>query len=144
MQEPESWLAHKLRERGHRVTAQRLVIYKTLRQLGHHVTAEDVLDAVADQLPSLALPTVYATLEVLEELGAVRRIATVGGTAIYDPVLERHHHLVCSRCGAVEDLVAEVDAEPAVAASLAMGFQVRSVAITIQGLCANCSAAGEA
>lgn len=141
MQEPETWLVQRLRERGQRVTAQRLVIYKTLRRLGRHVTAEEVLEAVADQLPSVALPTVYATLEVLEELGAVRRIATGGGTAIYDPVLDQHHHVVCSRCGAVEDLRADVDAEPAVAASVAMGFDVRSVAVTVQGLCSSCSAA---
>ena len=92
-------LSAALRERGQRVTSQRLVIHRVLRELGAHATAETVLAAVADRLPGVSLPTVYATLDLLEELGAVRRVAVPGGPALFDPRTDPHHHMVCSVCG---------------------------------------------
>src|SRR3954452_2740040 len=90
-----------LRERGQRVTSQRLVIHRVLHELDAHATADDVLAAVADRLPGVSLPTVYATLELLDELGLARRVAVPGGPALYDPRTAPHHHLVCARCGRV-------------------------------------------
>ena len=71
---PEDALCAALRERGQRVTPQRLTIARVVRELDTHVTAEQVLTAVSDRLPGVSLPTVYATLELLEELGSVRQI----------------------------------------------------------------------
>ena len=51
--------AAALRGAGYRVTPQRLVIHRTLVGLGRHVGAEELLGAVAGQLPSVSLPTVY-------------------------------------------------------------------------------------
>src|SRR6185437_11677947 len=107
-------LSAALRERGQRVTSQRLVIHRVLHELDAHVTAEQVLDAVDDRLPGVSLPTVYATLELLEDLGAIRRVAVPGGPALYDPRTEPHHHMVCSVCGGAEDVFADVDLGAAV------------------------------
>ena len=63
-------LSDLLRDRGQRVTSQRLVINRFLDEHEGHLTAEQVLAGVADALPGTALPTVYATLELFEELGA--------------------------------------------------------------------------
>jgi len=63
-----------LHERGQRVTPQRLVINRALRELDRHVTADEVLAAVARRLPNVSLPTVYSTLELFEELGLVHRV----------------------------------------------------------------------
>src|SRR5436190_1824295 len=62
-------LSELLRDRGQRVTSQRLVINRFLDEHQGHLTAEQVLAGVADALPGTALPTVYATLELFEELG---------------------------------------------------------------------------
>src|SRR5437764_4279089 len=93
---PELQLAQSLRERGHRVTPQRLVIHRTLRELDRHVTADDVLSAVGESLPHVSAPTVYATLELFEELGLVRRISRGPDASLYDPRTDPHHHLVCA------------------------------------------------
>jgi Fe2+ or Zn2+ uptake regulation protein len=98
-----------LRERGQRVTTQRLVMHRFLRDRRGHLTAEQVLAGVSDALPGTALPTVYATLELFEELGLVRRVQTGGGTMVFDPRTDPHHHLTCRRCGAVEDVEAPVE-----------------------------------
>src|SRR2546430_12825117 len=100
MEDPDRLLTDRLKAGGHRVTAQRLVAYRVLRQLNRHVTAEQLMAAMAERIPNVALPTIYATLDLLEELDMIRRVATVGGIAIYDPVLDTHHHMLCSNCGA--------------------------------------------
>jgi Fe2+ or Zn2+ uptake regulation protein len=132
-------LTGALRERGQRVTAQRLVIYRVVAELGRHVTAEQVLDAVDDRLPNVSLPTVYATLDLLEELGLLRRVATGGGAAVYDPRVDGHHHLVCRICGRAEDLDVPVDVEAAVQAARKRGFTPRHAEVTVAGVCARCA-----
>lgn len=138
---PDDRLATALRARGQRVTAQRLVIHRVVTDLGRHVTAEQVLDAVGDRLPNVSLPTVYATLDLLEELGLLRRVATAGGATLYDPRTEHHHHLVCRICGRAEDLDVAVDVEAAVRAARAAGFTPRHAEVTVAGVCAECAKA---
>src|SRR3954453_20782325 len=90
-------LTAALRERGQRVTSQRLVIHRLLRELDRHVTAGEVLRQAAERLPGMSLPTVYATLDLLTELGLARRVS-VGGPVLYDPRTEDHAHMGCRRC----------------------------------------------
>src|SRR5438309_6158807 len=91
-------LAQRLRARGQRVTSQRLVINRLLRERDRHVTADEVLTAVSDALPGTSLPTVYATLELFEQLGIVRRVHAGGGAVLFDTRTTEHHHLVCRDC----------------------------------------------
>ena len=81
----DAQLSAVLRARGQRVTSQRLILHRALRELDHHATAEELLRASEDRLPNLSLPTVYATLELFEELGVVRRIAGGPGPVLWDP-----------------------------------------------------------
>src|SRR3954467_14206725 len=101
-------LVAALRERGQRVTSQRLIIARLRRELDRHVTAGEVLRRASEQLPGVSLPTVYATLDLLTELGEARRVS-VGGPVLYDPRVEDHVHLRCRVCGRVEDLEVDVD-----------------------------------
>src|SRR4051812_27060639 len=101
---PDNDLASALRERGMRVTRQRLVIHRTVRRLDGHVSAEDVQRAVGKRLSGVSLPTIYSTLELLEELGAIRRVGHVAGRTLFDSRLDEHHHVVCASCGRIEDL----------------------------------------
>src|SRR5919204_7060750 len=131
-----------LRARGLRVTSPRLVINRVLRQRDRHVTAEETRDAVAPLLPGISLPTVYATLELFEELGIVRRVQGGHGAVRYDPRTDAHHHTVCRRCGRVEDF----DGSPALERALRTaragardsGFAADGAAVVLSGLCAAC------
>src|SRR4051812_34865364 len=95
-------LRNDLHARGQRVTPQRLLIHRALLELDRHVTAEEVLESVSPSLPNASLPTVYATLDLFEKLGIVRRVNARRGATLYDPRREPHHHLLCERCGKVE------------------------------------------
>lgn len=135
----QSDLANILRSRGRRVTPQRLVIHDALAGLDRHATADEVMAAVSERLPNVSAPTVYATLELFEELGLVRRITLAGGPALYDPRPDEHHHLVCSRCGRVEDIDADVDMAAAVRAASRRGFRADRAEVVVRGLCSGCA-----
>lgn len=137
-------LVTALRERGQRVTSQRLVIHRALREAGTHVTAEEVLLRVSERLPNVSLPTVYSTLELFESLGMVRRVNAGGGAVLYDPRSDPHHHLVCRGCGRVEDLEQELDLTPAMKAAGRAGFTPSDAELVVSGLCAACAPAAAA
>ncbi len=130
--------AAALRAAGYRVTSQRLMIHSTLVGLGRHVGAEELQEAVERKLPNVSLPTVYSALDALEDAGLVRRVSAGQGRALYDARPADHHHLVCRRCGAVEDLDADVSLAGALAAAGQRGFTPDGAEVVIRGLCAAC------
>lgn len=136
----EMSLASALRERGQRVTPQRLAIARVLQDLDRHATAEMIFGEVSRRMPGVSLPTVYATLELLEQLGLARRVAAGTGSIVYDPRTDGHHHLVCRRCGAIADIHAPLDSGELLAAAGETGFAADHATVVVSGLCANCRA----
>jgi Fur family ferric uptake transcriptional regulator/Fur family peroxide stress response transcriptional regulator len=136
-------LSALLQARGQRVTPQRLVIHRVLRQRDRHLTAEQVHEAVKNDLPGTSTPTVYATLDLLADLGLVRRVHVGAGPTLYDARVDgrtdAHHHTVCRRCGQVEDLDAPADLSAVVRAARKSGFQPAQVDLAVSGLCADCA-----
>lgn len=132
-------LVQALRARGQRLTTQRLVLFRALRELGRHVTVEQLMEEVRERLPALSAPTVYSTLDLFEELGLLRRVPVPGGPLLYDPRGTAHHHLACRRCGAVEDLDVDLDTGPAREAALRRGWRVADATAVLSGLCPACA-----
>jgi Fe2+ or Zn2+ uptake regulation protein len=130
--------AGALRERGYRVTPQRLAVHASLVELGRHVTAERLLEEVSVRVPGVSLPTVYSALEALEDAGLVRRVAAGRGPALYDAGAPEHHHLVCRRCGAVEDLEGDAELGDLLEAAGQRGFSPDRAEVVVHGLCASC------
>ena len=139
--EPDSQLIQALHSRGQRVTPQRLVINRTVQEMGRHVSAEEILGEVEKRLPNVSLPTVYSTLELLGELGVVRRVGPAAGRMLFDPRIEEHEHVVCSVCGRVEDVDAPVDATPALDAARAAGWSDTAAGVLLTGVCDRCARA---
>ena len=137
---PEEF-AGLLHSRGQRATPQRYAILRELRRHGRHATAEEIGRTVRAQLPGTSTPTVYATLELLVELGLARRIDTGLGAALYDGGTEPHQHMVCRGCGRVEDLVVGLDTRRLIGAAGAAGFHPEGAELVISGLCDDCAPA---
>jgi Fe2+ or Zn2+ uptake regulation protein len=133
--------AAALRRSGYRVTPQRLAVAKALAEAGRHLSAEQVMEAVGAVVPGVSLPTIYASLEALEDAGLVQRVASGRGPALYDAGPVAHHHMVCRRCGSVVDLEAEVALEPAITGARRQGFDAEGAEVVVRGLCADCRAA---
>ena len=135
----DSDLADTLHARGQRATSQRLILYRALRELDRHATADELLRASVERLPNLSLPTVYATLELFEELGLVRRVAVEAGPALWDPRVDPHQHFACRSCGRVIDLDVPARAGTAIAVARAAGHAPDSAQVVVVGLCRDCA-----
>jgi Fe2+ or Zn2+ uptake regulation protein len=130
-------LSTALHQRGMRVTPQRVLLHRALRELDRHVTADELLESVSDRLPNVSLPTIYATLELLEELGMVRRVQRAG-TTLFDPRVDSHHHLICTVCGSIEDLDSALDTAALERAAARHGFEQERIEAVVHGRCAAC------
>src|SRR4051812_30814151 len=127
-----------LRSRGLRVTPQRLVIHRVLAREGGHVSADRVRELVAEDLPGTSTPTIYATLDLLADLGLVRRVNAGTGATLYDARTTPHHHAACTECGRVVDLDADVPSTALHAAARDAGFDVAETGVVVYGRCARC------
>lgn len=90
--------------RGCTLTAQRRAILTFLDGNPTHPTAAEVFAAVTHEFPLASRATVYNTLTLLAEAGAVSVLRDSGAEARFDPNMSHHHHLVCSKCGRITDI----------------------------------------
>ena len=127
-------LAERLRSEGRKVTPQREAVFRALAGNEQHPTAEAVHQAVVREPPMVSLRTVYQVLYDLTDLGEIQVLDLGTGSARFDPNLEAHHHLVCSRCGAVRDVPADPPAPPD-----DEDFVVERVDVVFRGTCAGCA-----
>src|ERR1700761_5364815 len=97
-------IRQKLEDSGLRCTSQRYSVMSFLMQHHEHPTAVEIYEAVNRVDPRLSRASTYNNLRDLVEAGLVRQVATEGRAARYDAKDEQHHHFICDRCGAVEDI----------------------------------------
>ena len=139
----EAWcrrFALACRERGVRLTHQRLAVYRALAGDTGHPTADGVHAHLRDSMPSLSLATVYRILESLEAAGLIRRVSATGGGVRFDANTAPHQHLVCRGCGRMADHDDPALAALAAPARAPAGFRPEELDIRILGLCAACAA----
>ncbi len=86
------------------MTRQRELIYRIVTAAPEHRTAEEIYDLAREEIPSLARGTVYRNLGLLVQAGQIRKLEMDGAPARYDRDPLTHPHLICQRCGRVEDL----------------------------------------
>lgn len=129
-----------LRDAGLRVTAPRLAALEALGDHSH-ATVDEVYERVATGLPGTSLQAMYVVLAALTGAGLVRRIEPAGSAARYElRIGDNHHHVVCSLCGAVEDVDCVVGEAPCLMPSHASGYLVQTAEVTFWGLCPACRA----
>src|SRR3954451_24677486 len=105
-----------LRERGLRVTAQRLAVFKAVSD-DPHVSADVVAESVRGEIGSISVQAVYDALAALTDSGLLRRIQPAGSPARYeDRVGDNHHHLICRVCERMVDVDCPVGATPCLTA----------------------------
>ncbi len=134
-----------LKEKGLKVTSQRMVVLKALaRNPEKHLTAEEIYEIVKVDNPEIGLATVYRTVQLLLELELIERINLDDGYVRYEigdmeeEPHHRHHHLICLKCGSVsafqDDMLESL--ENSVMSST--GFQVTDHEVKLYGYCADC------
>jgi Fur family peroxide stress response transcriptional regulator len=129
-------LARACHAAGLKVTPQRLAVLRVLMRSHDHPAPEAVFQRVRDHLPSVSLATVYKVLASLEIAGLASRVGVPGDANRYDANRAPHHHLICTRCGAVADHE-DPGLAPALPSDLG-GFVPSEARVQILGLCARC------
>jgi Fur family transcriptional regulator, ferric uptake regulator len=139
----DEMVARRLGEIDQRLTAKRSAIVAVLATASRPLTTHEILTARHD----LAQSSVYRNLAVLESAGVVHRVVTGGEFARYELAEEltgHHHHLVCTRCGAVEDVPASAAVERSVRAATSRaarqaGFRMQGHRLDVVGHCRDCA-----
>ena len=121
---------------GVRRTPQRFFVMERLLTRPEHATVEELWTALNERHARASRATVYNTLHALVEAGLVREFTLDGKAARYDANLEKHHHFVCDRCGAVEDI--DWFDIPAMPRSRSGHRRIRSYEIVLRGECSQC------
>jgi Fur family transcriptional regulator, stress-responsive regulator len=127
----------RLRSHGLRITSQRVAMLRAIWQRPH-ATTEEVVGEVRARIGTVSRQAVYNALAALTAKGLVRRIDSAGASALYDPRVGTHHHLVCRGCGAAVDVDCIVDDAP-IARAAELGYRIDAAEVTYWGTCAACA-----
>jgi Fe2+ or Zn2+ uptake regulation protein len=125
------------RRRGLKVTPQRQCIFEILYANPAHATAEAIYGIAKGRMPTISLKTVYETLHSLAALGQIQQIDLGTRSTRFDSDVHRHHHLVCSSCGRIENV--DLDLGPlTLSAAERHGFVLSHTEVIVRGLCPSC------
>ncbi|MCS6957551.1 MAG: Fur family transcriptional regulator [Aquificaceae bacterium] len=104
LEELKSKFEQFLRQRGHKITRGRFEIIDKIANYGPHFEIEELVRWIANQDRSAASrSTVYRTVRLLQEFGAIREVIKLGNRTIYEFVAGKphHEHLICVECGKI-------------------------------------------
>ncbi|MDP1707562.1 MAG: ferric iron uptake transcriptional regulator [Gammaproteobacteria bacterium] len=132
--------AHDLKKAGLKATLPRIKILEMLEgSETRHMSAEDVYKTLLEGGEDVGLATVYRVLTQFESAGLVSRHHFEGGHSMFELNEGKHHdHILCVKCGKVEEFVDEVIEERQRAIAKKKGFSMTDHALHIYGVCSNC------
>ena len=135
--------AELLRQKGFKVTAQRLAVLRAV-STRPHVTAEEVAEEVRADIGAISHRAVYDAVGVLADMGLLRRIQPAGSPARYEArVGDNHHHLICRACGRMVDVDCAVGVVPCLTASDDAGYEIDEAEVIYWGRCPACRKASD-
>lgn len=120
----------KLQDRGFKATPQRVAVLEAISAEQHQS-----MEGIRARCPKVGMVTVYRTLDLLSELGVIRRL-DLGDGPRYELAEDHHHHLICENCGSVSEFdQCPLDPEQLPALD---GFEVHAHSLEVYGRCAVC------
>ncbi|MDR3763866.1 MAG: Fur family transcriptional regulator [Acidobacteriota bacterium] len=126
------------REHGLPLTAQRRIVLETLPKL-NHPAVDEIWEQARESMPEVSRTTVYRTLEMFSKLRIIRKVCHPGAVARYEDKTNRHHHLLCLRCGKMTDLD-DPSLDKLHLPGAGTGYQIEDYSIQFRGLCKKCMA----
>ncbi len=136
-----------LRNRGLKVTKQRLVVLQTLGEHPDaHLTSEEIYELVKQSYPEIGLATIYRTIQILRELQLIDRVNFDDGVERYELAQlsldgtpkHHHHHLICIGCGNVYEFDEDMLEGLEVKIEKKTGFKVTDHEVKLYGYCKEC------
>ncbi|MEQ1947066.1 MAG: transcriptional repressor [Bryobacteraceae bacterium] len=141
---PVPGMQSSLQERGVRMTRQRRILLELLDRSGRHLDAESLYKMAKERDPKLNRVTVYRTLKMLKAGGLVDELDLMhfeGDQHYYETKLKQEHaHVVCLRCGKIDEFFGEPIQRIRRQVESSLGFQIVSARTEIGGYCPDCQA----
>lgn len=135
-------LAEALAARGYKLTRPRRAVLRVVAESSASLTPADIHQRARRFYARTGLVTVYRTLDVLVECGAIRRIHQSDGCHAYARASEGHaHHVICESCQKVVEFDGCDLSELLAAVQRRTGFRVEGHWLELFGACPNCRAA---
>ena len=135
----EETVVQQLSQAGYRITQPRRAVIRALLEDGSYASPSEICERARLYYPAIGLVTVYRTLDLLSELGFVRRIHAEDGCHSYATAnTGHHHHLICRRCGAAIEFQG-CDLSPFLArVSQQTGYTIEDHLLELVGVCSTC------
>ncbi|OWA33060.1 transcriptional repressor [Saccharibacillus sp. O16] len=129
----------QLKINGVRITPQRHAILTYLMENMGHPTADEIYRALCPQFPSMSVATVYNNLKMLIEAGMIHELTYGDNSSRFDANVSEHYHIICEKCGKIEDFHHPYLKEVEYAAAQSTGFAVKGHRLEVYGVCKSCS-----
>ncbi len=94
-----------LRISGARLTSQRIAMLELFAHHSSHLTAQQVFEFLTENEPTLSRATVYNNLDLFEKFDILARYQSDNGDVYYDANTHPHHHMICTGCGTLHDVL---------------------------------------
>lgn len=131
-----------MKQRGVRMTRQRQILLELLDKSGKHLDAEELFRLAQEKDPKLNRVTVYRTLKMLKEGGMVDELDLMhvsGEQHYYETRLKQEHaHIICLRCGRVEEFFGEPLQQMREQIQKQFGFDIVVTRSEVGGYCSHC------
>ncbi len=112
---------------------------KAFLQARHdHPTADMVYNSIREEFPNISLGTVYRNLNLLVELGEVRKLTFGDGRDHFDWDTSPHYHFICKQCDAVMDFPMEPFAEAESRTGICEIGEITGHTVYFHGICRDC------
>ncbi len=131
-----------LKKRGVRLTRQRQILLELIEQSGQHLDAEKLYELAKKRDPKINRVTVYRTLKMLKDSQFIDELDLMhweGGQHYYETRAKQEHaHVVCLRCGKIEEFYGEPLARLRRQIESHFGFQIVVARTEVGGYCSHC------
>jgi Fur family peroxide stress response transcriptional regulator len=132
-------LVDKLKERGNRLTPQRMAVLKILAASEGHPSVEQIYECVKVDFPMTSLATVYKTVTLLKEMGEVLELGFSDDSNRYDGNKPYPHpHLICTKCRNILDPEVATLGELRREVAQSTGYRIMSHRLDFFGVCPQC------
>ena len=122
---------------GIKPSQQRIAVMDYLMKHHTHPTVEEIYNALHSKMPTLSKTTVYNTLKVLTEQGAILQLTIDEHCSCFDADMTPHAHFLCNKCGKVYDLALK-DEELVKLVNMPEGVRIDISALYFRGCCSKC------
>lgn len=132
---------HDLRNAGLKVTLPRVKILQILENQAtdRHLTAEQVYKILLSEDEEIGLATVYRVLTQFEAAGLVTRHHFEGGNSVFELSDGEHHdHILCMKCGKVDEFSDEVIETQQKEIAQRLGYELTAHGLYLYGFCPKC------